>query len=60
MTQVQLAPPAVRDPGRCLLEEVVDRLGAVSRLEMSFQCGTCSGLCPLAADMGHTPVGVAA
>lgn len=55
MTQVQLAPPAVRDPGRGFLEEVVDRAGAVSRLEMCIQCGTCGGSCPSADDMDHTP-----
>ena len=55
MTQVQLAPPAVREAGRGFLDEVIARTGATSRLEMCIQCGTCGGSCPSADDMDHTP-----
>lgn len=29
--------------------------GAVSRLELCLQCGTCGGSCPSSPDMDHTP-----
>lgn len=38
-----------------LLHEVSMKTAGVSHLEMCIQCGTCSGSCPAAMDMDHTP-----
>lgn len=53
-----ITPPMVDtnpDANLRFLEEVSVRTAGVSRLEMCIQCGTCSGSCPAAADMDHTP-----
>ena len=55
MTQDQLAPPAVADPGRGFLAEVVARAGTAARLELCIQCGVCGGSCPSADEMDQTP-----
>ncbi len=59
MTQVQLAPPGILDPARSLTRAVIGRAAAVPRLETCIQCATLGGSCALAADRGHTPVGIA-
>lgn len=45
------------EPARAstLLQEVLDRTAGRSGLDRCIQCGTCSGSCPSADDMDHTP-----
>lgn len=47
---------AVAGPApKTFLDEVIAAAGGDTRLGMCIQCGTCSGSCPSAADMEHTP-----
>lgn len=51
----QTAPPHKTQTNLKFLEEVSARTPGHDRLEMCIQCGTCSGSCPSATDMDHTP-----
>lgn len=47
--------PPVTPDGRRLLDEIRAATGVESRLGACIQCGTCSGSCPSADAMDHTP-----